>query len=506
MNQKTIKPQKGFQEKFLTSEADILIGGGSAGGGKTFALLMDILHYLDVNGFGAVMFRRTTPQITSQGGLWDTSMEIYPYLGASPKQSKTSWIFPKLQKLKFSHLEYEKDKLSWQGSQIAYIAFDELTQFSIDQFLYLLSRNRSVCNMKPCIRATCNPDPDSWVAEFIKWWIDQETGFPIPERDGVLRYFIRDSEEFVWGNTKQEVVDKCPHVFNKKEFKNINTDDLIKSATFVRGDIYGNKELLEKDPSYLANLNALNEKEKAQLLDGNWKIKLDGLSLFEHDSIGDLFSNFVKDRELKCITCDVARFGKDLAVIKTWEGLACIKIYIFTKCKTTKIVEYIESERERCSIRKSACLIDQDGVGGGVVDDGGYVGFSGGKPVHVNKKDKRNKFKENYKNLKTQCAYKMSEKVNAGLASVDLTNIFVDGIKTNKVKVKNKTYNVKKLIEDDLKSFKRDKIDKDFCKQIIPKEKQKIILGGRSPDCGDAIIMRMFFELDRPKKNYISFA
>jgi hypothetical protein len=78
---------------------------------------------------------------------------------------------------------------AWKGAQITLICFDELTHFSAHQFFYMVSRNRSTCGVRPYIRATCNPDADSWVADFLSWWIDPESGHPIRERAGVLRYF-----------------------------------------------------------------------------------------------------------------------------------------------------------------------------------------------------------------------------------------------------------------------------------------------------------------------------
>ena len=102
------------------------------------------------------------------------------------------WRWPHGSKIKFSHLQLETTVHDWQGAQIALICFDELTHFTAYQFFYMVSRNRSTCGVKPYIRATCNPDADSWVAEFLAWWIDHETGYPIPERVGVLRYYIRD--------------------------------------------------------------------------------------------------------------------------------------------------------------------------------------------------------------------------------------------------------------------------------------------------------------------------
>jgi len=91
---------------------------------------------------------------------------------------------------------------------VPFIGFDELTHFTKKQFFYLLSRNRSTCGVRPYIRATCNPDPDSWVKELIEWRVDPETGYIIKERDGVIRYFTVDNSNIVRGDTREEVVKK----------------------------------------------------------------------------------------------------------------------------------------------------------------------------------------------------------------------------------------------------------------------------------------------------------
>lgn len=140
--------------------------------------------------------------------------------------------------------------------------FDELTHFSEKQFFYMLSRNRSTCGVKPYVRATCNPDADSWVAKFIAWWIDPETGYPIKERSGVKRYFTRVDDTVIWGDTAEECAEKSGVDIS-----------LCKSVTFIASSIHDNKALLEADPSYLASLNALSLVERERLLNGNWKIK-----------------------------------------------------------------------------------------------------------------------------------------------------------------------------------------------------------------------------------------
>lgn len=510
-----VKAQEGFQMNYLSSPADIVIGGGSAGGGKTYALLLDACRYTHIKGFSGVIFRRITPQIRNAGGLWETSENLFALLGAEPNETLLRWDFPGGQSMKFHHLEHEKNKFDHQGAQYAFIGFDELTQFTEGQFFYLLTRNRSMSGVKPCIRATCNPDPDSWVAKFIEWWIDPNTGFPIPERDGIVRYFTKDGGKIIWGDTPEEVVEKCPHIFGMKEFKDHNKADLIKSATFIRGDVYGNKKLLEKDPSYLANLLSQDEILRKQLLDGNWKVSQDDMALCDYQRVDDLFSNIVTEYELDengeivldegkkvekkpnyYVTCDAARFGRDLAVVKTWKGFFVEKVAIFNKSKTSDLVEYIESERQRRSISKSNCLVDQDGVGGGVVDEGGYAGFSGGASVE---KDPKTKIKENYKNLKTQCFYRFARRINAAEVAITDDNYYVNGTKTDIVTINGEPHKIQVLIKADLRCFKRKDPDNEGKKMMNTKEEQKNILGGRSPDFGDTIMIREFFELKRSK-------
>lgn len=496
-----IEPQEGFQTAFLSSPADILIGGGAAGAGKSYALLLDPTRYLQESGFGAVIFRRITPQITNEGALWDTASELYPLIGGQSKEYKLLWEFPteagKTSRIRFHHLENEKNKHDHQGGQYPYIGFDELTQFTKTQFLYLLSRNRTgIANVKPCIRATCNPDPDSWVADFLEWWIDQQTGFPIPERAGVLRYMVNDAGIVVWGDSFQEVVDRCPHIFNNPELKDIDPKTLIKSVTFIPGSIYHNKRLLKNNPEYLSNLLALPEEEQMRLLKGNWKIRQDGSSIFDFVKVNDLFSNFLEadPSNPKYITVDYARQGQDFTVIMTWLGWRVIRIEVMTKSSTVEAFDAIEKERERSKIPRSHVIVDEDGVGGGVVDlsHGEYIGF------HANSTPFDNLItgiKDNYRNLKTQCYYKLGEKVNHNEIAINLTNLIVDSQYSVEVKTRERVITIEKMIKEDLRAMKRKNIDRDNKLQMNTKEEQKIILGGRSPDFGDALSMRMYFEL-----------
>src|SRR5262249_1558747 len=157
----------GPQTAFLRTSADIAIYGGAAGGGKTWALLLEPLRHINNPEFGGVTFRRTSPQIRNQGGLWDESAKLYPLLKADPRQTYLEWGFPSGAKLRFAHLQYETDVADWQGAQIPFIGWDQLEHFTEQQFFYMFSRNRSTCGVRPYQRATVNPDADSWVAKLI---------------------------------------------------------------------------------------------------------------------------------------------------------------------------------------------------------------------------------------------------------------------------------------------------------------------------------------------------
>ena len=252
-----IRPQPGPQTAFLTSNADIAIYGGAAGGGKTWSLLLDPLRHVENPGFTSVIFRRTYPEITSPGGLWPESTSIYPWVGGTG--ASLAWRFPSGAKIKFSHMQREADMFKWLGSQICNLSFDQLETFTEDQFFFMLSRNRSVCGVRPYARATANPEP-GWLADFLAWWIDQDSGYPIPERDGVLRWFVRKGNRLVWGNS--------PDRFAASE--------MPLSVTFIHAKLDDNPALIERDPDYRGKLMAQSEVLQERLLRGNWKAVREG--------------------------------------------------------------------------------------------------------------------------------------------------------------------------------------------------------------------------------------
>jgi predicted phage terminase large subunit-like protein len=226
------------------------------------------LRHVNKKKFRAVIFRRTYPQVTNPGGLWDESTALYSQLpGTTPRKNDLTWSFSGGARLKFAHLQHEGDEYNWQGAQICFIGFDELTHFSEQQFFYMLSRNRSLSGVRPYVRATTNPDADSWVAKMIDWWID-DNGYPIPERGGVVRYFVRVENVMHWADTAHELIDR------------FGEGTLPKSFTFIPSSVFDNKILMEADPGYLANLQAQTLVEQERLLHGNWRVRPEAGKVF----------------------------------------------------------------------------------------------------------------------------------------------------------------------------------------------------------------------------------
>jgi len=262
-----IGPQPGPQTAFLSTPADIAIYGGGAGGGKTYCLLLDCLRGINHPTWTPVIFRRTYKQISASQGLWDKACELYPLAGGKLRESAMDCRFPSGAYIKFSHLEHENDKLDWQGTEIPLVAWDELTHFSEGQFWYLVSRMRSMGPVKPYMRATCNPEPGSWVARLLEWWIDPLLGTPIPERAGVIRWFKRSSDDSLeWSDTR----DGLDHIAGR-----------AMSFTFIPATLRDNPALTTKDPDYEDRLRSLPRAEREALLGGNWLSQAAGV--FDRD-------------------------------------------------------------------------------------------------------------------------------------------------------------------------------------------------------------------------------
>lgn len=224
---------------------------------------------------------------------------------------------------------------------------------------------------------------------------------------------------------------------------------------------------------YIDSLREMKDKAlRERLLNGNWEYDDDPSRMIEYDAIIHSFANRPPDGE-RYISCDVARFGKDKTVIGIWNGLLCEQIITIDKSDLTYIAQMLKKEASIRGIGMKQVVVDEDGVGGGVVDMLKCQGFTAnGSVVKVHGQT------PNYANLKSQCAFKLAEMMNEGSIGIKETN-------TEK----------QRLIIEELEQLKQDRLEKDFTKLIIVgKDKMKEQLG-RSPDYLDMLNMRMIFEI-----------
>ena len=227
------------QEAFMERPEDEALYGGAAGGGKSDALVIEATRQVHIPYYKGLIIRKTYPQLTE---LIEKSQRYYSvaFPKAKYNDAKHTWTFPSGAKIVFGSMQHSKDKLNYQGKAYDFIAFDELTHFTYDEYIYLKSRNRPNGPGTRCyIRSTANPG-------------------------GVGHGWVK--ERFITaGNPMETIWEKV--VVNYPDGK---TETKWTSRVFVPSSVFDNKILLANDPDYLARLASMPEAERKALLYGDW--------------------------------------------------------------------------------------------------------------------------------------------------------------------------------------------------------------------------------------------
>lgn len=227
------------QAAFLARPEDEALYGGAAGGGKSDALVIEALRQVHIPYYKALILRKTFPELSE---LIDKTLNYYPqaFPQAKYNDSRHIWTFPSGAKVIFGSMQHSKDKVKYQGRAYDFIAFDELTHFTYDEYIYLFSRNRpNGPGTRVYIRATANPGGvgHGWVKErFVTAAAPMHT----------------ISENVDWISPD-----------GKKHTK-------VLTRIFVPSNVYDNHALIRNDPNYVAKLAAMPEAEKKALLYGDW--------------------------------------------------------------------------------------------------------------------------------------------------------------------------------------------------------------------------------------------
>jgi len=227
------------------------------------------------------------------------------------------------------------------------------------------------------------------------------------------------------------------------------------------------------DPDYIEGLKTTKDKvKKERLLKGNWEYDESPNALCSHDSIVAIFGNILAiDSKKFYLTADIARFGSDKARILVWKGYKVVDLRSYAISKTTEIQTCITYFRKKYRIPKNRCIADEDGVGGGVVDNCEIIGFvNGHTPFN----------EENYRNLQTQCAYRLAEHINNSDVGIDPELVSPEDMEQ---------------ITIELEQLQTYKADDDGKLRIKPKKEIKQDTGG-SPDWRDSLLERCWFDYE----------
>lgn len=311
-------------------------------------------------------------------------------------------------------------------------------------------------------------------------------------------------ETFAWVDEAQEVDRKAIDVIKSRLTEKIKEYDLVGKvimtcnpdkwhlySTFIKPSkewtLQPNRVFIQS--LYSDNPHIDHEKYEASLADANivtrkrillwdWDYDDSPGRLFDFDKICDLATN-PKVNGSKYISCDVARMWQDKAIIRVRNGLEEIDKAVYKVSSTTQIQDKIKEFCQHYTVPMSNVIVDEDGVGGWVVDSlrcKGFVNNSTAIDTRTPAQVSSGIPKPNFENLKTQCYFELAKKVNAGEIRLSQLN---------------------EELKQELDNIVQINLDKDWPNRIIKKEdlKKKI---GRSPDEADSLMMRMYFEL-RPK-------
>ena len=263
--------------------------------------------------------------------------------------------------------------------------------------------------------------------------------------------------------------------WGKREFHDKHLKGTLEDNKAYLQCLITENPFIEKE--YVEKLRGIGKKNKSlfeRLFKGNWDYEDNPYQLTDQEMIDIIFTNDLKPSRDRYITADIARFGSDKARIGYWEGWDLKRVISLDISKTTDIELAIRTLRFKYKVAKNRTIADEDGVGGGVVDGAGILGFKNGSRAI-----KENKEQPNYKNLQVQCLYKLAEKVNEGeiCISADLTNDEKDEIRSELAQIQSKG-------------------DQDPERKLDCKSKAEIKQDiGRSPDWRDMLLMRVYFDL-----------
>lgn len=291
-----------------------MLYGGSAGGGKSFAMLADPVRYFEHPDFNGLLLRRTTEELRE---LIRESKKLYTKLYQKAKWSERdkTWTFPSGAQLWMSYLDRDDDVMRYQGQAFSWIGFDELTQWPTPYaWNYMASRLRTTANDLPVyMRASTNPGGPG------HWWVKKMFIDPAPSGKA---FWATDIET---GNTIVDPEEDSPN-YGKPLFKRRFIPAALKDNPY-----------LTKDAGYRAQLLALPEHQRKQLLYGDWDVA-DGAAFTEWNREIHTCEPFdIPDSWSKFRACDYG-YGSYSGVLWFAVEPKTEKIYVYRELYVSKML------------------------------------------------------------------------------------------------------------------------------------------------------------------------
>lgn len=494
-NPYVIISQSGGQERLLTSPADITIYGGQRGGAKSFSLLLDALHDIYNPEFRAVIVRKELGDLEN---LINESIRIYSAFGDyNRSKGDTTWNFKNGGTLKFDFYGglFKDFQTRFQGKQFSQIGIDEITHMDYPRFRYIMSDNRNTASIRNRIIGTCNPDPESWVARFIDWWIGED-GYPIEDRSGVVRYCFMDGEDIqdvVWGDSREEVYLKCKGTIDRLYTPQIARfgspqDTLIMSVCFIIGRLDENLQLLRSDPSYFARLANQSEEKRQQDLYGNWKFKATSDDYIKPVHMDAFFANaHQKGDGILRASCDLALGGGDNLVMWLWEGDHIQDVHAIRHIDSTTAIAQIRYKLDMWGVDQRNFTYDVQGIGQMM------QGFFPKAIPFNNQEAPVNAPKGTFANIKSQCAFMLADDIIDGKISINpniLSRKFTGTGYTNKT--------LEEILRTECKIIRPDETRSNGGRNLPNKASMRRLIG-HSPDFIEALLMGKVFKLKKNK-------
>jgi phage terminase large subunit-like protein len=306
---KDIKPQAGKQELAfsLLGKVDFMLWGGSRFGGKSELLTMIPLPFYKDPDFRAIYFRRSYKEIMQSNGLWDKANSMFPLFKGVGTPSAMTWKFPSNARVQYSHMYHERDKEDHRGSGATLIAFDEIDKFSQSQVSFLMTCLRSEAKVDSFMVGTLNPSPDSWCLPWVEFYLNKE-GFPDEDKTGIIRHFVIKENEVIFGDSEEWFVENHRDTVYVPDPTSPSGERYVrpKTFTFVFFNIFDNPLGLAANPSYLSELNNLEDHERNTQLYGNWYSRPKGASLWKREWI--LGADNEKVKQITDIPLNAKRF------------------------------------------------------------------------------------------------------------------------------------------------------------------------------------------------------